>query len=73
MPKPIIIQRKIKSFNKSITVSADKSLSIRFALMASQATGVSRVYNLLRSADVINTLKCLKKLCIKIVLKKKYC
>jgi 3-phosphoshikimate 1-carboxyvinyltransferase len=73
MPKPIIIQRKIKSFNKSITVSADKSLSIRFALMASQATGVSRVYNLLRSADVINTLKCLKKLGIKIVLKKKYC
>ena len=73
MPKPIIIERKIKSFNKNITVSSDKSLSIRFALMASQATGVSRAYNLLRSEDVINTLKCLKKLGIKIILNRKYC
>ena len=41
--------------------------------MASQATGKSRAYNLLRSLDVISTLISLKKLGIKVRLKKKYC
>ena len=38
--------------------------------MASQATGKSRAYNLLRSLDVISTLISLKKLGIKVRLKK---
>ena len=38
--------------------------------MASQASGKSKSYNLLRSEDVIDTLKCLKKLGIKVRLKK---
>ena len=71
MVAPIIIKRKINSLKTS--VNGDKSLSIRWALMASQATGKSRAYNLLRSLDVISTLISLKKLGIKVRLKKKYC
>ena len=42
-------------------------------LLASQAIGKSKSFNLLRSEDVINTLKCLKKLGIKIKLSDKFC
>ena len=41
--------------------------------MASQATGKSKAYNLLNSEDVFSTIKCLKKLGTKIIIKKKYC
>ncbi|MDA7552203.1 3-phosphoshikimate 1-carboxyvinyltransferase [Candidatus Pelagibacter sp.] len=73
MAQPILINKKINPFNKNIKVSGDKSLSIRFALLASQAIGVSKGYNLLKSDDVINTLHCLKKLGVKIKTNKKYC
>ena len=56
----ILIKKKINTFNKSILVDGDKSISIRWALLASQALGKSRAYNLLRSEDVINTIKCLR-------------
>ena len=69
----LVVKKKITQFNKTINVSGDKSLSIRWALLASQAKGKSRAYNLLRSQDLISTLNCLKKLGIKIRLKKKYC
>ena len=62
MPKPIIINRTIKKYNKKIKVDGDKSLSIRFALLASQAIGKSKAYNLLKSEDVVSTINCLKKL-----------
>ena len=71
MNKIIYINKKIKNFRKKITVEGDKSLSIRWALLASQALGKSRAYNLLNSEDVLNTLSCLKKLGLKINLKKK--
>ena len=58
----IVINNKIKSFNKNITVSGDKSLSIRAVLLASQAIGKSRISNLLESEDVLNSLKVIKKL-----------
>ena len=73
MTKPVFINKKIKNFKKKITISGDKSLSIRWALMASQATGNSKAYNLLNSKDVLSTIKCLKKLGTKINLKKNYC
>ena len=73
MLSPIIIKKKIKPFNKVISVSGDKSLSIRWALLASQAKGKSRAYNLLRSLDVISALNCLKKLGIKVRLTKNFC
>ena len=73
MPKPIIVKKKIKPFNKVITVNGDKSLSIRWALLASQGFGKSRAYNLLKSLDVMSTLNCLKKLGTKIKFKKNFC
>ena len=57
-----IIKNKIGSFNKKINISSDKSISIRSILLASQAVGISKIYNLLESDDVLNTLKALKKL-----------
>ena len=71
MPKPIIINRTIKKYNKKIKVDGDKSLSIRFALLASQAIGKSKAYNLLKSEDVVTTINCLKKLGVKIKWDKK--
>jgi len=73
MLNQLSINKKIHAFNKTIIVSGDKSLSIRWALLASQATGKSRAYNLLMSQDVMATLNALKKLGIKINFKKKYC
>ncbi len=71
MNKVIRINDKIKPFNKTINIDGDKSLSIRFAILASLAEGKSRAFNLLKSEDVLNTLNCLKKLGIKIIVKKK--
>ena len=65
MPKNIYIDKKIPSYNKTIQVSSDKSLSIRTVLLASQAVGISKISNLLESEDVLNTLKTIKKLGIK--------
>ena len=54
MPNQIKIFNKIKSFNKTIEVTSDKSLSIRAVLLASQAIGLSTITNLLESEDVLN-------------------
>ena len=70
MTKPVFINKKIKNFKKKISISGDKSLSIRWALMASQATGKSKAYNLLNSEDVLSTINCLKKLGTKVTIKK---
>ena len=67
------INRTIEPFKKTLEVEGDKSLSIRWALIASQAAGKSKSKNLLRSEDVINTLNCLKKLGIKVKLSKDIC
>ncbi len=71
MKNSIFINKKITSYNKKITVSSDKSISIRWALIASQAIGKSKASNLLISEDVLSTLNCLKKLGIKMSLNKK--
>ncbi len=71
--KPVSISNKIKPFKKTMIIEGDKSLSIRWALLASQATGKSTSSNLLRSEDVLSTLKCLKKFGIKVKLTKKNC
>ena len=68
MTKLVKISNIIKPFNKNIKIEGDKSLSIRWALLASQSPGKSKAYNLLKSEDVISTLNCLKKLGIKMVL-----
>ena len=72
MKSYIQISNKIKKFNKTIQVSGDKSISIRCVLLASQAIGTSKIYNLLESEDVINALKSIKKLGINYKKLKKY-
>ena len=63
----VSINKKIRKFNKTLKVSADKSLSLRALILASQCIGVSKIKNLLESEDVLNCLKALKTLGIKIV------
>ena len=67
------IKKKISPFNKTLSIEGDKSLSIRWALLASQAIGKSSATNLLMSEDVLNTIKCLKKLGVKIKINKNNC
>ena len=62
MTNHIFIKNKLHNFNKKIRVSADKSISIRSVLLASQAVGTSKISNLLESEDVLNSLKTIKKL-----------
>ena len=73
MPNSIIVNNKIKSFNKEITVSGDKSISIRWVLFSSLASGISKAENLLMSEDVLAAIKTIKKLGIKVKLDKKIC
>jgi len=62
----IIIQKKIKDFNKVITMDSDKSLSIRSLLIGSQSYGICKIKNLSRSEDILSTIEGLKKLGIRI-------
>ena len=73
MANSILINNKINKFNKSITVSGDKSISIRWILFSSLANGISKSKNLLISEDVLAAINCIKKLGIKIVLTKNSC
>mgnify|MGYP001414509249 CR=1 FL=1 len=73
MKNILLINNKINKFDKKISISGDKSLSIRWALMSALALGKSRAYNLLDSEDVNNSLIALKKLGVKIIKNKKFC
>ncbi len=73
MSNVITLSKKINSFNKTITVSGDKSLSIRWVLFSSLAKGTSKAKNLLMSEDVIAAIKAVRKLGIKVIFKKKEC
>ena len=73
MPNSLLIKKKLKEFNKKISVSGDKSISIRWVLLASLANGVSKAQNLLISEDVIAAIKAMRKLGVKVVQKNKLC
>ena len=73
MSKILLIKNKIKKFNKVIRVSGDKSLSIRWVMLASQAIGKSKGYNILMSEDVLATIDSMKKLGIKVILNGSHC
>jgi len=73
MSNLIKIEKKIDNFNKTISVSGDKSLSIRWILFSSLAKGKSKAFNLLLSDDVLATIKAVRKLGIKVKLNKNYC
>ena len=69
----LIFKNKIKSFKKNITVSGDKSISIRWVLFSSLANGISKANNLLLSEDVLAAINAIKKLGIKSKLNSNEC
>ena len=73
MPNCIVVKKKIRNFNKSITVPGDKSLSIRWVLLSSLASGVSNARNLLMSEDVKAAINAIRKLGIKVNINDKLC
>ena len=73
MSKFLTISKTILPYRKELIVEGDKSLSIRWALIAALANGKSRAKNLLRSEDVYSTLNCLKKIGVKVKFNKNQC
>ncbi len=73
MPNSVIIKSKIDKFNKVISVSGDKSISIRWVLFSSLSDGISKAKNLLLSEDVLAALQAIKKLGIKSKINKNIC
>ena len=65
MPNSLIVNDRIGKFKKVISVSGDKSLSIRWVLFSSLANGVSNAKNLLLSEDVLAAIRAIKILGIK--------
>ncbi len=49
MPNKIIFKKKISNFYKEISIPGDKSISIRWVLISSIASGISKANNLLMS------------------------
>jgi len=60
------LKKKILPFKKTIFVDPDKSISIRSFLFGSICQNLSIANNVLESSDVFSTIKCLKKLGVKI-------
>ena len=73
MEKILNIKKKIKSFNKTIFVEGDKSLSIRWVLISSLSKKKSIAYNLLKSEDVLSAIECIKTLGSKVKFEKNKC
>ena len=73
MPNKIILKNKVSNFNRKISIPGDKSISIRWVLISSLASGVSKAKNLLMSDDVLAAIKSIKKLGVKVVNKKGIC
>lgn len=61
------VNRKINSFDKTIGIDSDKSISIRSFLISSICNNISNVSNVLESEDVFSAINCLKKLGVKII------
>ena len=73
MPNKIILNQRISNFNKKISIPGDKSISIRWVLLSSLASGVSKAKNLLLSEDVLASLQAVRKLGVKVVVEGKDC
>ena len=73
MPNKIILKKKIPNFYKKISIPGDKSISIRWVLISSLASGVSKAKNLLMSEDVLASIRAIKKLGIKVIVNKNVC
>ena len=68
----VSIRSKITPFDKVINVPGDKSISIRWVLLASRALGKSKAFNLLESEDVKSAIKAMRKLGVKIIKKNNF-
>ena len=73
MSKIEVIKEKLRNYDKEIFVSGDKSISIRWILLASLANGVSKAQNLLISEDIKASIEIIRKLGIKTIVNKKFC
>ena len=78
MIKKYNIKNKLSSYEVKgligiITPPSDKSISHRALLFSSLAVGKSTIYNLLHSEDVLNMVKALKTLGVKIINKNNIC
>ena len=62
----LLLEKRIKEFNKITNIDSDKSISIRSFIVGSISQGVSKVKNVLESQDVFSTINCLRKLGSKI-------
>ena len=62
----LVISKQIKDYRKNIQADSDKSISIRSFLIGAISHNISRLENVLESEDVFSTIKCLKKLGVKI-------
>ncbi|MDC0437559.1 3-phosphoshikimate 1-carboxyvinyltransferase [Pelagibacteraceae bacterium] len=67
----LVVKKKTSSFKKTLKVDSDKSISIRSFLIGAISHNISSVNNVLESEDVLSTIKCLRKLGVKIIKKKK--
>ena len=63
----VTISKKIKKYKKTILVDSDKSISIRSFLIGAISHNISKLKNVLESEDVVSTIKCLRKLGVKII------
>ena len=66
------IENFIQPFNQKISITSDKSLSIRCILLSSIAIGKSKIFNILESEDVLNALKIVRKIGVKFIKKKNF-
>jgi 3-phosphoshikimate 1-carboxyvinyltransferase len=57
---------QIKSYNKTINIDSDKSISIRSFLIGAISHNISEVKNVLESRDIFSCINCLRKLGVKI-------
>ncbi len=73
MSASLSIKKKINNFDKIITVSGDKSISIRWILFSSLANGVYIAKNLLISEDILAAISIIRKLGIKVKIEKNSC
>tara|TARA_B100001093_G_scaffold439006_1_gene438706 strand:+ start:292 stop:1611 length:1320 start_codon:yes stop_codon:yes gene_type:complete len=73
MPNKIILNKRINNFNRKITIPGDKSLSIRWVLISSLSSGISKAQNLLFSEDVLAAIQAVRKFGIKVIINNKIC
>lgn len=59
----IQVKYKLKGF---LNISGDKSISHRSVIMGAMSIGITKIYNLLESKDIMSTIKILRKLGVKI-------